>query len=261
MKPYFPIRRRSYLPSGMALAWLLLALAGTARSQTVPHAPLQLAGYHYREIIENADSSARNLPVVIALHWMGASPTSFARYVTGFSRPVRLLLVEAPYPYKQGYTFYSLSPKNYYDLPADEKMVILLKEGERLSRFIEAATKKNAPATKPVILGASQGGDLSYVVATRYGHLISRACPLLATMDNRIVTQAGKAGPTSPPIDAFHGTADPIVPIETARRHVQTLKERGFQARLHTYEGVKHDIPDAMKADFIQLITGHLANP
>ncbi|MFC0772890.1 alpha/beta hydrolase [Terrimonas alba] len=229
--------------------------------QVLEKQPLnELAGYKYKHVAMNADSSGSGLPIIIGLHWSGSTPDEFAAYLDDFKIPARLILVQAPYPHKKGFSFFSRQPKDYYTLPADEKMVVLLSEGEKLSKFIEAITSLYKPSRKPIIIGASQGGDLSYVIGARYNHLISQACPLLATMDNRIIPSGNGQTQNFNPIDVFHGDADPIVKIDTSRQHVQALKQNNYKVNLHSYKDIKHDIPGEMEKDYIRLIEGVLGN-
>lgn len=218
----------------------------------------QISGYSYKQVVLNADNSANNLPIIIGLHWSGSSPEEFEKYLTGFTNPVRIILVQAPYQHKSGFSFFSRQPKDYYQLSDDEKMAALLEEGEKLSRFIEEITALYKPRLKPVIIGASQGGDLSYVIGVRYNHLISLSCPLLATMDDRIVKPLQLKN--SAPINVFHGTADPIVNFKTVQQHIESLRENGFKVKLFKYKDVKHDIPDSMKSDYVKLISRLLSS-
>ncbi len=213
----------------------------------------QIAGYKYKQVILNTEIPADGLPIIIGLHWSSSNPDEFEKYLTGFTRPVRLILVQAPYPYKTGFSFFRREPEDYYKLPVDEKMAVLLQEGEKLSKFVEEITELYKPKIKPAIIGASQGGDLSYVIAVRYNQLISLSCPLLATMDERIIKTLQLKN--SAPIYVFHGTADPIVKIASAKQHIKSLKKNGFKVKLATYENVGHDIPDAMKTDYIKQIS------
>jgi phospholipase/carboxylesterase len=233
-----------------AAAFLLTAIFLNA--QEVKSQAKQLAGYDYKEVVLNADPAAAGLPVVVGLHWSGSTPDEFEKYLTGFTKPVRIILVRAPYAHKSGFSFFSRQPKDYYKLPDDEKMAALLAEGEKLSRFVEELTARYRPKIKPVIIGASQGGDLSYVIGIRYNHLISLSCPLLATMDNRIIKPVEVKN--AAPINVFHGTADPIVNIGLVEEHTRILKKNGFKTRLRKYKDIKHDIPDSMKADYVKLI-------
>jgi len=215
---------------------------------------LTLAGFTYKEKVENSAAGTKDLPLVIALHWSGSTPDEFSSYISGFDQPVRILLVQGRYTHpKAGYSFYVRSPVSYYDMSPDDKMSNLLREAEELSKFIEAATTKYSPKKKPIIIGASQGGDLSYVTAIRYVSLISAAFPLLATFDERILQD--KATRKKPaPIYAYHGTDDPIVPIATVKQHIKALKIAGYKAQLHEYSGIKHDIPKSMKADYMKQV-------
>jgi phospholipase/carboxylesterase len=230
-----------------------LILGAFAIAQPNPDGELkELAGFKYVERVENASVDDKNLPLVIGLHWSGATPNSFAADISGFEKPVRMLLVQGAYPHPDGgYSFYVQSPVSYYDMAADEKMSILLQEAEKLSKFIKAAANLYSPKKKPVIIGASQGGDLSYVTAIRYGSLISGAFPLLATFDERILRN-NATRKRQAPIFAFHGTDDPIVPIATVEHHIKALTASGYNARLRSYSGIKHDIPKSMKSDYLR---------
>lgn len=239
-----------FLPKLFLTAIFLTAMF--LSGQAVKSQEKQISGYNYKQVVLNADASTDGLPVIIGLHWSGSTPDEFEKYLTGFTKPVRIILVQAPYPHKSGFSFFKRQPTDYYKLPADEKMETLLREGEKLSKFIEEVTAQYQPKIKPVIIGASQGGDLSYVIGVRYNHLISLSCPLLATMDDRIINPLSLKN--SAPINVFHGTADPIVNIETAKQHTKSLKKKGFKAKLHKYKNIKHDIPDSMKSDYLKLI-------
>ncbi len=212
-----------------------------------------MSGYNYRELRNTSGSENETLPLIIALHWMGSSPSDFSDYLTGFEKPVRVLLVEAPYPYKKGFSFYNIEPVNHYRLPDDQRIPAFEKEAEKLGQFIEVAIKKYKHSKKPVVIGASQGGDLSYISAIKYGDLLGLSCPLLATIEDPLVVKRTKRNKCR--IIAFHCTDDPIVKIETARRHVQKLKQNKYKASLKEYEGFKHEIPEAMKNDYIQAIS------
>lgn len=241
--------------TGLSL-FLLLALVPVnmdAQATVTLGESKKLAGYNYKEKVENAGTDAKNLPLVIALHWSSSTPDEFAEYMTGFKKPVRILLLEGPYSHpREGFSFFVRSPNNYYEMSADGKMTNLLAEGEKLSKFIADATALYTPKKKPVIIGASQGGDLSYVIAIRYGSLISGSFPLLATVDERIVNNSFAK---SAPINSYHGSDDPIVPIATAGQHIKLLQTSGYKAKLHTYKGAKHGIPHLMQADYIKKIS------
>ncbi|MEW5676079.1 dienelactone hydrolase family protein [Flavobacterium enshiense] len=216
----------------------------------------ELAGFKYKELIVNADSTASKLPVIIAMHWMRSTPDEFFGYIKTVQKPARIILLQGTYPYKEGFSFFPVSPDNYYKMNDDAKMEKLSEEGDRLAKFIKAAVKKYPSNTKPIIVGASQGGDLSYYIGIKYNQLISLACPLLATIDNRIITKRDKK--KSSPIIAFHGEDDPIVKIDVAKNHIEILKQNNFNATINTYKNLQHDIAPEMQANYCRLIDQYL---
>ena len=232
-------------------------LETSAQSEVVLSESKTLAGYQYKELSPPGTSDASNLPIVIGLHWMGSSPEGFADFFKGFPDPVRVLLVQAPYPLRDGYTFFKIEPVNYYHLSSDQRAGTIVGEVKKLSRFIEAAMQKYKHPKKPVVIGASQGGDLSYMMALRHGELIGLSCPLLATIEKQLIKPNNHEH--SYRIVAFHGTEDQVVNIKKARKFIKKFSQKGFQASLKEYEGYGHEIPDEMKNDYIQLISDYFS--
>jgi phospholipase/carboxylesterase len=242
---------------------LFLFQCKVAAQQSVKNHELnKLEGYNYKHIVINADSSDKNIPIVIGLHWRGSTPDEFGKFLSGLKSPARLILLQGQYPDDEvNFSFFKIIPTDYYTLSDDEKMKILLQEGKKLSKFIQAVNSTYNPTKKPIIIGASQGGDLSYVIGIRYNQLVSLSCPLLATIDNRIINPLNKSTQRRlPEMEVFHGLADKIVPIDTVRQHIQLLKDNKYKVNLHTYEGNTHSISNAMMKDFTELIDAHLKN-
>ena len=231
--------------------------------QTVSNQELnELSGYKYKHIILNCDSSDNGIPVIIGLHWRGSTPDEFGKFLTGFKSPVRLILLQGQYPDDEvNFSFFKIIPTDYYTLPTDEKMKNLLNEGKKISEFIKAISTIYKPTKKPVIVGASQGGDLSYVIGICYNNLVSLSCPLLATMDNRIIKPLNKKSQRqASKIEVFHGIADKIVLIDTVRQHIRLLKKYKYEVNLHTYDKNTHSISNLMMTEFTELIDRHLKN-
>jgi phospholipase/carboxylesterase len=242
---------------------LFLLQTHTTAQQTVQNQKLnELSGYKYKDTTINANSTDNGIPIIIGLHWRGSTPEEFGRYLKELKSPVRLILLQGQYPDDEtNYSFFKIVPTDYYTLPTDEKMKILLQEGEKLSKFIKAITHQYKPTKKPIIIGASQGGDLSYVIGIRYNNLVSLSCPLLATMDNRIIKPLSKKSQKQiSKIEVFHGLADKIVSIDTVKQHIQILKDSKFKVTLHTYENNAHSISNKMMTEFTELIDRHLLN-
>ncbi|WP_136668390.1 alpha/beta hydrolase [Flavobacterium sp. H122] len=216
----------------------------------------ELEGFRYKELIVNTASAHDSLPLIIGLHWMRSNPDEFFTFLKDIKKPARIILPEGRYPYKEGFSFYPVELQNYYKMDEDHKMNVLKTEGEKLADFIDFISKKYPSNKKPVIIGASQGGDLSYFIAVHHNTLIGLSCPLMATIDNRLINKA-KTKPKAA-IAVFHGENDPIVNINDAKKHIKLLKTNSFKAKINTYKEVKHDISDEMKSDFSKLIDNYL---
>jgi len=52
-----------------------------------------------------------------------------------------------------------------------------------------------------------------------------------------------------PEIVAFHGDADPLVPLDEDRRGVRALEMRGVHAALQIYPGLGHTLSPGLRAD------------
>ncbi|MCL9805691.1 dienelactone hydrolase family protein [Flavobacterium amniphilum] len=235
------------------LVLLVLLFQNTIWSQNTLK---ELAGFQYKEIVVNASPADDKLPIIIGLHWMRSNPDEFSVYLKDIKSPARILLLQGTYPFKEGFSFYPVDPENYYKMTTDAKKKVIVNEGGKLVRFIASASKKYPSIKKPVIIGASQGGDLSYFIGIQFSSLVGLSCPLLATIDNRLISQS-KSEDTAT-IHAFHGEEDPIVPIKTALEHIKLLKKKYFNAEITTYNGVQHDISKEMQNDFTQLIDTYL---
>jgi phospholipase/carboxylesterase len=242
---------------------LFLFYTNITAQQTVKSQELHgLSGYKYKDTTINISSTNNRIPIIIGLHWRGSTPDEFGEYLKDLKTPVRLILLQGQYLDDEvNYSFFKIIPTDYYSLPTDEKMKILLQEGKKLSKFIQAITDKYKPTKKPVIIGASQGGDLSYVIGIRYNNLVSLSCPLLATMDNRIIKPLSKKSQKQiSKIEVFHGLADKIVSIDSVKQYIQVLRDNKFKVNLHSYEDNTHSISNKMMTEFTELIDRHLLN-
>jgi predicted esterase len=58
-----------------------------------------------------------------------------------------------------------------------------------------------------------------------------------------------------PPIVAFHGDADPLVPVAEDRRGVRALEKRGVHADLRIYPGLGHTIAPGLRDDLFEAMS------
>lgn len=87
------------------------------------------------------------------------------------------------------------------------------------------------------LTGLSMGGCATWEWLLRDAHTFAAAVPV-----------CGWSNPIEPayvdcrtPVWAFHGDADPVIPVEGSRRMVEAFRKRGVEAKLTEYPGVGHN--------------------
>lgn len=224
------------------------------KNEVIKKASYYLEGYQYKMVIENQHIAKTELPIVVVLHSMGSTPEKYKQRVNNFDIPCRLIYVAAPYRFEDGYTFFQVEPTNYYELSMEEKHKVISTETLKLSQFIKAITLKYKSPLKPVVIGASQGGDLSYMMSVQYPELISGAFPLLAVLDEKIMQSEIKRAKRKP-VRIFHGKNDSVVSIDSVRKQVNFLRNNNFDVRLFEYEDCDHQLTKKTKEDYIAEIS------
>jgi phospholipase/carboxylesterase len=105
---------------------------------------------------------------------------------------------------------------------------------------------KLAGPRKVIVTGFSQGGMLSYAMASRHADKVAFAFPMSGSCPGPLLPQ-NKAH--AAPIVAFHGTSDNVVAFKWGQAAVNAFKEQGNEATLRVYPGVGHTLTPQMHAD------------
>ena len=95
--------------------------------------------------------------------------------------------------------------------------------------------------------GFSQGGILSFALASRHPSRIAHAFPVAGSCPGPLLPKEGPG--QAAPISAFHGAEDDVLAIRWARDSVRAWNERGSHAELKEYPGVRHAISPSMRDD------------
>jgi predicted esterase len=93
-------------------------------------------------------------------------------------------------------------------------------------------------------------------MASRHPGAIARAFPVAGSCPGPLLP---KDKARAAPISAFHGTEDDVLAIRWAREAVHAFQEQGNEATLREYPGVRHALPDAMRADLWSAIVSEIA--
>jgi phospholipase/carboxylesterase len=235
------------------LALLACACASSARPADTrgAGASASLAGYEYVTLVTAGAKPEGRLPMIVGLHYSSASPEVIVPFFDQIDFPARVLLPRGKYPRDHGSSWF---PSSYGELAPAEQVKLTFQIRDELSAFLDAATQRHPTAGKPAIMGASYGGDLSYLIATHHPSQVSAAFPVAARFPAEWLPATNTCQPSCPPIHAMHGDKDAIVPIDGGRLAAKQLTELGFPVELHEYKDVPHDFTDQMKADFTRAV-------
>jgi len=176
------------------------------------------------------------MPLVVLLHGRGGRPTiPQGPFLT--TRPLRLFIPRGPDVLGDGYNWLA-TWTNSGNLELLSRS--LAGRVDQLMPAIEAFSKLRPTEGKPVVAGFSQGGILSFALVTRYPQQFAAAMPIAGWLPPGLFPDPKKPGIANPPIFAFHGGNDTVVPTERGRATVATLKQLGVNITYHEFPGVGH---------------------
>jgi phospholipase/carboxylesterase len=213
-----------------------------APTQAAPLVP-QRALLSHEILLTGGATEDQPLPLLVAVHGMGSRPEQFAGALVDLDVPARVILPLAPHPTASGggswFAFRLGDPdRDAFGLRVHEA-------SEDLVALMDWAEDRYPTKGRPVITGFSQGGMLSFAVAAGWPDEIAAALPVGGDMALSLVPS--DAPPNPPPVIAFHGTVDDVVPIGPVERAVEALRAVGYDVALHRYEGVGHGISAPMR--------------
>lgn len=206
-----------------------------------------LAGIAYVETLTGGAEAEGELPMLIALHYMGGSPDSSVADYGGIDVPARLLSLAGPHEFRDGYSWFS---DDYYELDAESQRAETFAVAERVADFIRKARETYPTRGAPVLTGYSQGADLTHVIALQEAELISAGLPMGGRFPEAWRSPAEAATALPPEIVLFHGAADQAVDVAESIAAARYYTMQGVSVTLHTYAGVGHAYPARMKADY-----------
>lgn len=207
--------------------------------------------------VEVIGLDATDLPWVVALHGLGDRPDSFWRVLEGHRQPLRVVALRAPDPWGQGFSWFPTRGAT-----AAERLAGMDAAIDGVAARVRALQAALPGADKPVVMGFSQGGMLSFGLAARHPELARLVIPVGGLLPAPLFPEAAPAGPL-PPVRALHGAADDRVPAAGAEEAVAALQALGFDASLQSYEGVGHGISAEMRRELSRLVVtgGRPATP
>jgi phospholipase/carboxylesterase len=210
-----------------------------------------VAGIHYLELVTGGADPDAELPMIVAIHGLGDQPRGFVGLFQGFDRPARIILPRAIDEYEPGYSWF---PIRAADPDRTALADGIARAADAIAPAIQELSESRPTRGKPIVTGFSQGGMLTFTLATRHPELFAYAVAVGGWLPPPLWPESAPEPTSYPPIIALHGDADPAVRIEPTRESVAHLESIGLRAELHEYSGVGHSIPPPMRDELLYLL-------
>lgn len=228
----FENRRAGLLGSLVVLGLLLAASPAKAEDAGAEQPSPEVPELLYVERVTAGADPAMPLPMIVAIHGLGDTPESFLHLFDGFSEPARVIAPRGPIPMGKGFSWFETSPGGKEAFEAE-----LITVTDQLMALIRKTIFTRPSEGRVVVTGFSQGAILSFSIAARDGDLFTVAAPIAGFLPPGLETPAGNSPPR---IEAFHGEADKRIQFELGQQTIERLKAAGYEATMHSYEGLDH---------------------
>lgn len=213
-------------------------------------------------IIEPSSGRPANACVFI-LHGLGADGHDFAPLVPQLDLPadadVRFIMPHAPrlaVTVNNGMTMPAWYDILSVDLGRKVDAMQLTRSAERIQQLIQAQMDQGIDSRRIIVAGFSQGGAVAYQAALTFDQPLAGLLAMstyLANPDELALAEVNR----TLPIEAHHGTADPIVPENLGREGVEALRAQGYTVEFRRYE-MAHSLCPAQIEDISCFLSARL---
>ena len=174
-------------------------------------------------------STVQSKKLMIILHGRGDSSEGFTSVPDFLDIPdMNYLLLDAPFEYFTGYSWYQLPPDQ---LPGIEYSSKLLKT------VLDELFKEKFNAHESFLFGFSQGSLLTFEFGARYNKVLGGYIAVSGYIyDAPKVLKDMNQDVTSSKWLCTHGIYDNVLPFKTSQEQVQVLQDGGFEIEFKSYE-------------------------
>jgi phospholipase/carboxylesterase len=185
------------------------------------------------------------LPLILLLHGATGAPQSMARLLQNLPVRARVVAPHGLFAAGGGWAWYPMRE----GMTAEERVRGITKAADVLVKLLDDLLKARPTCGRPIVVGFSQGGVVSYALAARSPAVVAAAFPVSGYLPRPLVPTTKPANAAR--IEAFHGDADEIIPVDLDRDASAALTQVGFQSSLKVYPGVGHVAVEAAAGDLI----------
>lgn len=205
----------------------------------------KVGDFNYIEVVLGKNAHPDHpMPLIVILHGRGGRPTiPHGPYDT--QMPLRLFIPQGPDRLGDGYNWLATWTN------AGEPQLLARSLSARVDQLVAAirAFRALRPTLgRPIVMGFSQGGILSFTLATRYPNDFAAAFPIAGFLPPALYPEP-KRGQKFPYIFAQHGGADKTVPTAYGRDTAQALRARGLRVDFREVPAVGHIVSPSMSRE------------
>jgi phospholipase/carboxylesterase len=182
------------------------------------------------------------LPWIVALHGLGDTPESFIGLLNGAPVRAHVYALCAPYPYGDGHDWYRVK----VDGDPEKLSAAIQAAVDYVMSWMVAQERDTKNQGKPIVLGFSQGGMLSFALGTTHPDRFQAVIPIAGMLPQPLWPKA--APKAYVPIYALHGSDDRVIPLGPTQALVAHLEQTQYSITLDTFPGVAHKIPGAVRS-------------
>jgi predicted peptidase len=207
---------------------LLLVFLALAQKPVDGFVPRTYKTMPYRLFIPAGYDAARKYPLVIWLHGAGSVGNDNFKQISGAS--LRGTHTWTAPEVQAKYASFVLAPQSRLGgWSADFQLVLELLDSLEKEFSIDSS--------RIYLAGQSMGGFGTWYFITTRPDLFAAAIPLCGGGDPSRANAI-----KSIPIWAFHGEADPTVPVNESRKMIAAIQQSGGTPRYTEYKGVGHEV-------------------
>lgn len=201
-------------------------------------------GLYYIEAVFGRDVTFDDpMPMAMLIHGRGDRARIPGGPFWGLDTPLRVIVPQAPDPLGNGFEWL---PVRVGQNLVDRLTTSLMARAAQLASLLRQLMTDLPTAGRALVVGFSQGGLLTFTLATHYPDVVSAAFPLAAWLPPALVPPYARDVFPYPRIRGVHGTADTVIPLGPTEELYDTLSGRGLDAELLTFDGVAHEMSEDM---------------
>jgi predicted peptidase len=198
----------------------------------------------YRMFVPRDYMQSRRYPILVVLHGAGERGTDNEKHLgngvltfcdAGLQKPHPTFVVypQCPEGARWVETPWEAGPYDQTKVPISQPLSAVMGLVAALGQEF------TVDPDRILIAGISMGGFGAWDFATRFPEHCAGAMPICGGGDPSVADRAKEV-----PIWAFHGAADPVVPVRGSRLMVEALRKAGGKVKYNEFAGADHHIWD-----------------